>query len=209
MVVSLIQQFSEYQTKSFQDENNNQIKPKNQKNEKNMKNANLTDFQKNQKNIYEADSNLGDLLLNFLWIYGHTFDYLTNNISVLGKSPREHQPSNNLSICCPSIEDPNRPSNNIGKTTFRLHEIRHQFKSAFLKMACQCHCTRNQQSLLSYIIPYDELLDKQRERIARLYPTPHHRDNANIMEKQYRSEAYVITYFKKKSCPIFCPKPEN
>ncbi|KAJ1960617.1 hypothetical protein IWQ62_004160, partial [Dispira parvispora] len=79
--------------------------------------------------------NLGVLLVEFFELYGKTFNYLTTGIRTSGKGSyfdkrrsvhNENDPR--LRLC---IEDPQDPSNNISRGTFKMHEIKHTFSGAF------------------------------------------------------------------------------
>ncbi|KAJ1657110.1 hypothetical protein IWQ61_003436 [Dispira simplex] len=94
--------------------------------------------------------NLGVLLVEFFELYGKTFNYLNTGIRTAGKGSyfdkrrsvhNENDPR--LRLC---IEDPQDPSNNISRGTFKMHEIKHTFSGAF-------------DVLTAYIYKFDQFIE--------------------------------------------------
>jgi non-canonical poly(A) RNA polymerase PAPD5/7 len=82
-------------------------------------------------------ANLGVLLLEFFELYGRHFNYLTVGIRVKGGGSYVRKDmlcrqmgDGHRSILC--IEDPLNPTNDIGKSSYLVMEIRNAFEQAFL-----------------------------------------------------------------------------
>jgi len=130
----------------------------------------------------ELNMNLGALLLEFFELYGLEFNYCTTGISVLrdgsyfpkgAKDKREHfwNPTRSNLL---AIENPNDPTSDVGRSTFRMNIIQRSFDVAFrvlLGHVADPYSSRNDNgtpnsnsnaiSILACIIPIsDELKNR-------------------------------------------------
>lgn len=88
---------------------------------------------------YDENYNLSVILKNFLKFYGYEFDYEHNVISVLNggcyKTKEEKNWKNEKLLCSLSVEDPQNPSNDIGRASFNIEKARQSFQKGYLLLS--------------------------------------------------------------------------
>lgn len=99
--------------------------------------------------VKEENLNLGKLLIGFLELYGNTFDYVEDVISLrnggcyVKKSTKNWEnPSN---PCALAVEDPHNPENDIGSFSFKIENVRMAFQEAYHKLYFQV-CSNTNKS---------------------------------------------------------------
>ncbi|RWS31730.1 non-canonical poly(A) RNA polymerase PAPD5-like protein [Leptotrombidium deliense] len=125
------------------------------------------------------NANLGVLLLEFFELYGRCFNYYKVGIRVKGNGcyvpkadiERQMQDSGHRpSILC--IEDPLNPSNDIGKSSYGVMNVKRAFDYAFLVLNQACGPTASAvdqtQSILGRIIRVTDEVVKYRQWIKDL-----------------------------------------
>src|SRR3546814_361469 len=123
--------------------------------------------------IGAVTTNLGALLLDFLELYGKTFNYYTTAISVRdGGSyfPKRQR----FEWCVPnrpwalSIENPDQTDLDVGKNSFEIRKVKRTFESAHTALSAALRST-SEESFLAYLIrPNDGCLDN-RPKIGRAH----------------------------------------
>lgn len=88
---------------------------------------------------YNEEYNLSMILKNFLKFYGYDFDYEHNVISVLNggcyKTKEEKNWKNEKLPHSLSVEDPQNPSNDIGRASFNIEKARQSFQKGYLLLS--------------------------------------------------------------------------
>lgn len=91
-----------------------------------------------------TSTNLGELLINFLDLYGNRFNFSTTQISILGSGSHTllpasafHPPTPTDGVLSPPfvpplhITDPLNPSNTVGQSVFGMWQVQLAFRNAF------------------------------------------------------------------------------
>jgi len=141
----------------------------------------LLQRKESERTSYSSENyNLGELLLSFLQSYGFEYDYysqyvvnperilkngeITNyhlNEANLMNMIKTQQPSfNNPRII---IQDPVSSQNNVGRSTFRIKEIKNAFMAAYFEALKPCTCKVHE-----YIEKIDNLEEKKEYKCASL-----------------------------------------
>lgn len=123
-------------------------------------------------------ANLGVLLIEFFELYGRYFNYLNVGIRVKdgGSYVKKELLSKQMgdghrSILC--IEDPLNPTNDIGKSSYLVMEVKHAFEQAYMALHQACgpslYCVDQSESILGRIVKVTDAVVKLRNRNKSLY----------------------------------------
>jgi len=142
-----------------------------------------------------GSSNLGDLIIDFLALYGTEFNYQTTGISVTNGgshfkiSEADFALYNNNNIGTPPmiIIDPLNPSNNVGSSAYAMYRIKEAFHIALLALLSALSNSENPQSLLACLLMSEwERVDSSTQTSTTsaatydLYPVTRARSSSNV-----------------------------
>jgi len=123
----------------------------------------VTSFLQTWNKTNETPTDYGLLLVEFLALFGKHFNYTTHGISVLQNSYFQKtekgwlDPNRTFLL---SIEDPNDPTNDVGRSSFRIMDVRLAFGFAYSVLAWNPNC--NGSSALARVFPTeDQLVHRQ------------------------------------------------
>jgi len=142
--------------------------------------------------------NLGSLLLEFFELYGLDFNYITTGISVRNdgsyfpkgaRDKREHfwQPSRPFLL---ALENPNDPTSDVGRSTFRMNNIQRSFEVAFrVLLAHVSEPYVDNKSILSCIIPPSDALYRRAATLNTLSNVKSNSNKKSGKRKRRQSES--------------------
>eukprot|EP01103_Thecamoeba_quadrilineata_P011694 TRINITY_DN283_c0_g1_i1.p2 TRINITY_DN283_c0_g1~~TRINITY_DN283_c0_g1_i1.p2 ORF type:complete len:218 (-),score=39.48 TRINITY_DN283_c0_g1_i1:119-772(-) len=162
--------------------------------------------------IIEEDTalpeNLGKLFMDFLRLYGKTFNYSSTAISIRNggsyftKNEKNWYDPNNPELL--SLEDPHNLENDVGRPAFSIQTVRYEFKDTYKKLS---HILKEekiadvdlkQKSILALIgFAVDSSVRQHRRYIKKLCAD----QNRNLEENQPQSCRSKFNNGKKKAKP--------
>lgn len=165
----------------------------------------------------DGTSNLGVLLLEFLELYGCTFDAkqlairVRDSVGYVRKNEMACLNENEMTLNRLCIEDPMDPFNNPSKNSTRWEEIRSVFKHAFNIISERCRLTEQgydpeQKTILSELIGYTTGEVELRERVLEY----HRRELETFEEKRdkKRDKKRVCLDFNSDFVPFSLRVPD-
>jgi len=137
--------------------------------------------------------NLGSLLLEFLELYGKTFNYVTTGISVRNSgSYFNKRNAGCVNVQRPGlicVENPEDPSADVGRNSFKILQIRRVFEHAFNRLsAVLCQKSASSSTILGTIIHPDEALIRRKIPDGAMFATNLYREQDGSEEDEWDEE---------------------
>lgn len=142
--------------------------------------------------------NLGSLLLEFFELYGLDFNYITTGISVRNdgsyfpkgaRDKREYfwQPTRPFLL---ALENPDDPTSDVGRGTFRMSNIQRSFEVAFrVLLAHVSEPYVDKTSILSCIVPLSDALYRRAATYSTFLHVKENSSNTSGKRKRRQSES--------------------